>query len=173
MMEAVRGWLLGVMGAALLAALAQSLMAQGPLKEVGRLICGLVVLGAVLSPLTHLDLPDPAALTAGYFQSVEEREEELRSGAQNEMKTIIEEHLEAYIVDKAEEMGIVCQAQCRCEVTGDGVVLPQEAVITGTLSETQREELTHLLEEELGLPAGQQSYCQGEEEGREVELAQG
>ena len=163
MMEAVRGWLLGVMGAALLAALAQSLMAQGPLKEVGRLICGLVVLGAVLSPLTRMDLPDPAALTAGYFQSVEEREDELRSETQSEMKTIIEERLEAYIVDKAAQLGAECQVEVLCAPEGDGAFLPWQVTVTGDLTSVQREQLTQQIQGDLGVPPERQQYGTKEE----------
>lgn len=51
MMGAVRSWLLAVIAASLLCAVAGALMPPGGVKRVGRLVCGLVMLAAVLSPL--------------------------------------------------------------------------------------------------------------------------
>ena len=50
MMELVGNWLTGVTAAAILCALANSLMPDGPVRRVGRLACGLAVLAAVLGP---------------------------------------------------------------------------------------------------------------------------
>ena len=55
MMGAVRSWLLAVIAASLLCAVAGALMPPGGVKRVGRLVCGLVLLGAVLSPAATLD----------------------------------------------------------------------------------------------------------------------
>jgi len=52
MMELVRGWLLGITGAAILAAVADGLMPEGGVRQVGKLVCGLVLLFAVLAPLS-------------------------------------------------------------------------------------------------------------------------
>ena len=56
MIGAVRSWLLAVTAVSLLCALAGALMPKGPVERVGRLVCGLVMLAAVLSPLARPDL---------------------------------------------------------------------------------------------------------------------
>lgn len=48
-------WLTGVTAAAILCALANSLMPDGPVRRVGRLACGLAVLAAVLGPVLRLE----------------------------------------------------------------------------------------------------------------------
>ena len=55
-MGAVRSWLLTVIAASLICALADALMPPGAVRRVGRLVCGLVLLGAILTPLARLDL---------------------------------------------------------------------------------------------------------------------
>ena len=50
MMGAVRSWLLAVIAVSLLCAVAEALMPSGAVKRVGRLVCGLVLVGAILSP---------------------------------------------------------------------------------------------------------------------------
>ena len=54
-MTAVRSWLLAVIAVSLLCAVADALMPQGAIKRVGKLVCGLVLIGAVLSPGASLD----------------------------------------------------------------------------------------------------------------------
>ena len=58
MMDLVGNWLTGVTAAAILCALANSLMPDGPVRRVGRLACGLAVLAAVLGPVCMLVVPD-------------------------------------------------------------------------------------------------------------------
>ena len=79
------------------------------------------------------------------------------------MKTIIEREFAAYIVDKAAQMGVECTAQVTCELEENGVFLPQSAVLQGTFSSEQREEMAGVLEEELGI-AREQQIIQTKEE---------
>ena len=55
MMGAVGRWLTAVIAVSLLCAAADALMPQGAVKWAGRLVCALVLMGAVLSPLAELD----------------------------------------------------------------------------------------------------------------------
>ena len=61
MMDLVGNWLTGVTAAAILCALANSLMPDGPVRRVGRLACGLAVLAAVLGPVLRLEPMEPEA----------------------------------------------------------------------------------------------------------------
>lgn len=70
MMELVGNWLTGVTAAAILCALANSLMPDGPVRRVGRLACGLAVLAAALSRTIWTELGVPEA-----HQSFETEEE--------------------------------------------------------------------------------------------------
>ena len=84
MMGLLRDWLLGVTAAALLAALAQSLMPPGPVKKAGGLVCGLVLLWAVLSPLAGgLDQLPPLP-AQDYLEQVELRARELQEQVQEQ-----------------------------------------------------------------------------------------
>ena len=79
------------------------------------------------------------------------------------MKAIIEQEFAAYIVDKADQMGVVCTAQVACQAGEDGVFLPQSAQVVGNFSPQQRETLAQMLEEELGLPRDRQTIQTKEE----------
>ena len=90
-MSALRDWVLGVAAAAILAALAQTLMPEGPVKRVGKLTCGLVLLAAVLRPLPLFDPGAGQRWLEGYFQQVEQIESGLEQDRQEQLKAVIEE----------------------------------------------------------------------------------
>ena len=162
MIEIIRQWLTGVTCAALMAALADGLMPKGPVKQVGKLVCALVLLCAVLRPVLTLRMPGPNEfidMTRGQADAQHTRLEQ-RSGSL--LKTLIERESAAYIVDKAANLGAVCQAQVECEPGEGGVWLPCSARITGQLDDGQRGELTAAIQNELGIVPERQVYAGGE-----------
>lgn len=161
-MDGARGWLLAVLAACVLCSVAESLMPNGPVKGVGRLVCGLALLCAVLSGARGLDLEASQAWAAGWLDGVEEERAGLENQVNGEMKVIIEERFAAYIVDKAAELGLVCTAQVTCEME-EGIYLPVQARVFGPLEEQGRAALTQVIWEELGIPPEEQVYQSGEE----------
>lgn len=148
MMDVVREWLLGITGAAILAALAEGLMPEGAVKQVGKLVCGLVLLLAVIRPVgelvsDELDARIEAVLTGQYGSALQEETD-------SRMKTIIEEKMEAYSMDKAAQMGVVCSVQITCAPSVDGVFLPEQAQVEGVPPD-QQHTLMQFLHEDLGL----------------------
>ena len=153
MTEGVRMWLLSILAVSFLCALADTLMPRGAVKGVGKLVCGLVLTAAVLSPAVKLDLEAGGAWMKDYVSGVEEREEELKNQVDEEMKRIIEQEYEAYILDKAVQLGAVCTVRVECRGEEDGVYLPDHVQISGGVSQPVREELMETLGRELGLAA--------------------
>lgn len=151
MMEGVRVWLLSILAVSLLCALADALMPKGPVKGVGKLACGIVLAAAVVSPVAQLDLESSRQWLEDWDVGLEQREEDLKKQVDEEMKPIIEQEYEAYIVDKAAQLEAVCAARVECRREDEGVYLPETVWISGSLSQQQREELTGTLLEELGL----------------------
>ena len=162
MIELVRSWLVGVTCAALIAALADGLMPKGPVKQVGKLVCALVLLAAVLSPLARLEVPAGALGLDGLQGQVQQRQQELEEQNGQMMKTLIERETAAYIVDKAAQLGLSCQAQVTCQAGSDGTWEPWSAHLTGQWTQEEREQLSQVLESELNIPSDRQSYGGGE-----------
>lgn len=158
MMEGVRVWLMSILAVSLLCALAEALMPKGPVKGVGKLVCGLVLAAVVVSPVVRLDLEGGRQWLEDWNVGLEQREEELKKQVDEEMKTIIEQEYEAYIVDKAAQLGAQCTARVECRQEGEGVYLPETVWISGSLAPQQREALSGALLEELGLLPGELHY---------------
>ena len=153
MMELLRQWLTGVTCAAIIVALADSLMAGGTVRKIGRLAGGLLLLAAVVKPVYRAQStarPVPAAEEAGL----------------DLMKSIIGEETGAYILDKAAELGISCrEVRVTCAVEENGVPYPASVVVLGDMTQEEQALLSRRIEADLAIPAEQQTYESGGEEG--------
>jgi stage III sporulation protein AF len=155
-------WLLSLLTASLICAAAESLMPPGAVKRVGRLVCGMVLLCTVLSPVANLDLDGGQRWLEEYLTGLDEEKGALGQVVNQEMKTIIEEKYAAYIVDKATELGFSCTAQVQCQSDEDGLAVPWQTSVSGPLREEDRERLGQIIAQDLGVPAERQSYDSGE-----------
>ena len=152
MMAGIGRWLLGVIAVSILCAGAEALMPEGPVKRVGKLVCGLLLL-AVLLPLGQ-DAVWTGAETASAWAP---DETELKQAALQLQKAVIEQEYAAYIVDKAAERGMECTAQVTCRET-DGLLLPWETAVSGSLPAEETAWLVRTISADLGVPAERQQY---------------
>ena len=153
-----RQWLLGVACTALVMAVADSLAPDGSVKKICRLAGGLALLLAAVGPLIRLDGGILTDALEGYRAQVQSYEETLEEQNNLFYQTIIEESAAAYIVDKAEEMGISCQAEVTFSYDEDGVPCPWEVTARGDWTDEARRALERLLEDDLGVPTQRQHY---------------
>lgn len=156
-------WLVSILAVSLVCALADTMMPNGPVKRVGRLVCGLVLVAAILSPLAELDVGAGERWLEDYFAGLDRRETELREQVDDGMKTIIEQEYAAYIVDKAAQLGLSCSARVECRAEEEGLYLPVRIEVTGPVGPEGQAELARVLETELGVPPEGQTYHWEEE----------
>lgn len=162
-MELLRQWLTGVTCAAIIVALADSLMAGGTVRRIGRLAGGLLLLAAVVKPVLEVDL---TVLSAASLRLEAEAVPAAEEAGLDLMKSIIGEETGAYILDKAAELGISCQeVRVTCAVEESGVPYPASVVLVGDLTEEEQARLSRRIEADLAIPAEQQSYEKGGGEG--------
>ena len=158
-MELLRQWLTGVTCAAIIVALADSLMAGGTVRRIGRLAGGLLLLAAVVKPVLEVDL---TVLSAASLRLEAEAVPAAEEAGLVLMKSIIGEETGAYILDKAAELGISCQeVRVTCAVEENGVPYPASVVLVGDLTEEEQARLSRRIEADLAIPAERQSYEKG------------
>lgn len=162
MMGAVGRWLAAIIAVSLLCAVADALMPQGAVKRVGRLVCGLTLLGAILSPLVGLDIAAGQQWLDECLSPLQSQEE-LEETVNSQMKVIIEQEYAAYIVDKAAELGVTCEARVECRRSEDGLYLPCRTEIAGPMTDGVRARLSQVIEEDLGVPESEQIIIDKEE----------
>jgi stage III sporulation protein AF len=159
MTEFLRTWLLGITAAALLAAAADSLIPAGAVKKIGKLVGGLVLMLAGISPLVSLD-PELLSLNLTQYRA--------RSGSYGAaigdangrlLKAIIEEKSAAYIEEKADALGISCSASVQTRTGEEDYPYPYAAEITGDLTEAQKETVGAIVEQDLAVPPERIAFC--------------
>lgn len=161
-MDLMRTWILSVTAVAMLIAVAEGLMPEGTVRKVAKITGGLVLMLAVLQPLVRMDY-DTLFQAANGDAQVEVFGAQAQQQASGEfLKTIIEDEVRAYVLDKAEQLGYHCEVSITCQLGEDGVPVPATATVQGLSDPEQQRVLRMLLREELGIAYEQQTYL-GEE----------
>ena len=155
-MAGVKRWLLGIILTAFAAGLARQLAPGSKEAAMVRLVGGLLLVLAILQPLSRFS-PEDMALPAGNF-AAESRStaEDYRKKQQEELSAIIAEKTAAYIWDKASELDGSYRITVSVSTGESGVPLPCAVTIAGPYSQ----ELSHWLSRELGLDAAVQNWLE-------------
>ena len=160
MSELLKNWMISITCACVVSACLESLLPDGRAKCVVKLIGSLLLMGAVLYPLSGLSgrLEEIQAF-GGLVLERESVEEKAVAGGCELLKAIIEERVAAYIQDKATEWGISCGVTIVCRYESEsGLYYPDRAEISGTLTSEQKTALSTLIEDEVAIPIRQQTY---------------
>lgn len=161
-MEFMRNWILSVTVSAMIVAVAESMMPPGTVKKVAKLTGGLVLMLGILQPIVRMDYEE-LFLAANGFPSISVEEQETpKTGNEEIIKSIIEEELSAYVLDKAKKLGCSCEVEFRCVPGESGTPIPEAVVVRGLLAESQRRAMEALLAEDLGIPKDHQTYINEE-----------
>lgn len=156
-MEALRDWLLGVLAASLLTAVALAMMPDGPVRSVGRLLGGLLLFLAVVRPVLGFDYGALQDILAGYTAELEETGQALVETQEQLTESIIAQGTDAYIQDKTAELALDCRVEVTWDWSGDAPV-PAQVTVTGDLTPGERETLTQAFCKDLGLEPEQVVY---------------
>ena len=154
MIGAVRVWLTSIVMVTLLLSVAQTLIPEGTIRKIAGFTGGLILLVALLRPVLGADLERLHLDLGDYERAIEERQEELASAGNAELKALIESQTAAYISDKANALGLEVTVRVEAEAGADGIPVPAAADIQGARSE----ELASYMELELGIPRERQSW---------------
>lgn len=152
----MRAWITHIAAASLLAAMAMALTPKGRVRQVTRLVCGLVCALAVAGPLAKLDMSSLAADAARY----EQQAGQIVGRAQEEEKmlerTYIEEQCQAYIWGKADERGVALDGLSLTAQWDEQTLTwyPWEVALDAPFDGG----LSAIIETQLGIPAERQRW---------------
>jgi hypothetical protein len=157
-MDFLRQWFLEMAAAAMLGVFAMAVTPPGAVKKAVRIAAALVLVITVLRPLAgvqsfpdlQFDFPSVSAVAAeGEISEV--------------LSSIIAGQTSAYIVSKAQALGLDVSVTARCRM-GEFYPEPWSVTIYSERPEHARNALRKLIEEDLGIPIERQNYI-----GKEVE----
>ena len=161
MTQWIRDWILSLTGTALICAAALRLTPEGRVKPVLRLLCGVCMAAALFSPLLGGSLTAAYPLELSRYRTAAAALTEQAESLRQELdRGIIEERMEAYILDKARAMGAKLHGvSVSLRWSTEGFWVPEAATLDGSFCEP----LARYLEADLGIPRTAQSWRDDEE----------
>lgn len=154
MMQRLGEYVLSLTAAAVLCSLMLTLARGGAGRELVRTVCGVILAVTALSPLKTLKIPD----FQDYFEDFAVQGDALSAMGVNmaagAASADITRALNAYILDKAAALG----ARIHCEIQLNGQGYPTGAAIYGEVTSGQRQALSRILRDELGIAKENQQW---------------
>ncbi len=159
MTEFAGEWVRAIAGAALICAAATALTPKGKVKSVLKLLCGIVLITAMINPILKRDFPNVSMDMSEYRKQADEIIGKSKEKENSLSRTIIEGELETYILDKAKSLNAPLQS---VEVTvkwGDeGCWYPYEVRLKADIPEREKNLISNSIEAELGVPDERQYW---------------
>jgi len=153
--EFLREWILGMAGAAVFCTLCSAVTPDGGVKKVQKLLCGVVMTLALLSPLVGLDMGAYSVNLARCRSQAEEIGASAQEISDSLSRTFIEQRCAAYILDKARMLGLEPDGvRVTAQWSDEGVWYPAEAEIEAQYDRR----LSEKIEEELGISTRNQRW---------------
>ena len=153
----MENWIMGLTGAAVLSMLAVAITPEGRVKRVVKLVCGFAVMLSIISGFADFDFGFYSKSMADYRQDAEKFIAERVEEQSTLEREYIEKECEAYILDKATELGVMCNgAEVTLDWSVDGYWYPVEV----TLESGYDSSLASCIEAELGIPKDSQTWSE-------------
>ena len=146
----MKGYILSVVSVAIICAIVRSLL--GGTSTTGRivnLICGILMAVTVVAPLKDISFDMVGSFWNGVRYDAQKYVSEGTLMAENEISHIIKSQCEAYILDKANRMGL--QITVEVELDENDRNTPCGVIVSGSVSPYAREQLSSYIEDTLGV----------------------
>ena len=157
-------WVLGLAGAALITCICLMITPEGRVKKVTSLVCGFVLILALIKPLVGFDYTSFSKNYAGLRLDAENLGQPLGDVNEKLERTIIEQECSAYIVDKGTALGILnISAEVTAKWSEDGYWYPVSAAITSGADPGAQSKLNGYIESELGISPSEIVWSDGNE----------
>ena len=159
MTEFAGDWVRGIAGAALICAAATVLTPKGKVKNVLKLLCGIVLVIAMLNPILNDKLPAMSMDISEYRKEADEIIGNAQEKENSLSRSIIEDELETYILDKAESLNVKLQSvQVTVKWGDEGCWYPYEVSLVEDIPLREQNLISNSIEAELGVPDERQYW---------------
>lgn len=160
MTDIIRQWVLGLAGAALFCAVMTELTPKGTVKNVVKVLCGMVMALALVSPLLKADVGTYALNMAKYRENALAVSGQGKEISDRLSRTIIEDECRTYILDKAASLGAqLSDAAVTLKWSSEGLWYPVGCTLTGQYDAA----LEKAISAELGIAPEAQEWVSDED----------
>lgn len=156
-MDGLRQYIVCVTAAAIICGIAKTISDEKSVSgTVIRLITGIIMAMTVLSPIVNLELGELPALSGNIIAEAQAAAADGEEKAAQKVNAIINEQLEAYILDKAADLSVTLEIEL---IRPDnGSVLPEEITLYGTISPYAKTQLQQIITQDLGIAKENQRW---------------
>lgn len=147
-MAGLKDYLVAVCSAAILCAILKQVVGKGKLSSgTIKMLSGLFVAICIIAPWKQFSLQDLQIYNPLDTETAELFVEDGKHRTQNQIDAIITQKVEAYILEKANQLRV--QVEVSVELSDEGI--PSRSIITGELTKGEREELSAFLASQIGI----------------------
>lgn len=159
-MNRLAQYLLNVVGACMIAAVARRILAGSKqFSGLGNVIIGIFLIFSILSPVKNIDWNMETWLPLAQvtdFSHVAAQADDYREAA---IRSRIKQQSEAYVWNKAQSLSM--DVQIEITLAGEAPYAPVAITLTGPASPYARGQLTRFLANEMGIPKEAQTWKTG------------
>lgn len=156
-MEDIRQYFLGLIAAALVTAIVSSILSKkGVYAAVVKLVCGVFMMLAVVSPWSKIRLENIIGTAEGFSDAGMIMADRAKQEARESMASVIKQRTEAYILDKAGSMGVQLSVEVRLD--DSDIPVPVGVSISGSISPYNQNRLKEIISKDLGIKAEEQIW---------------
>lgn len=156
-MDSVRSYIISVVIAAMICGIVVKLVGgKGTQGAMVKLIAGSFLTFTVIRPVSQIRLGDITDITSQYSLEAQAAASEGESMTRLALCDGIKAQSEAYILDKAEELGIRVTVQI--SLSEDDIPVPVSIQLAGNASPYAKGRLTSIITEDLGIPKEDQTW---------------
>ncbi len=149
-MEPIAEYLLSVTGAAMLCAVVLRLLdGKGNAAAAAKMLTGIFMAVTVLTPLTNFRLSDALELLPQLNTDAQGAVAQGEASAKKALQEGISHQVEAYILDKAEKLGVKLAVEV--ELSSDAIPVPVRVRLRGNVSPYAKTRLQSILQNDLGI----------------------
>jgi hypothetical protein len=155
--EGLRNYLLSVICAAMISGIVMSLIkGNKTVQTITKLLCGLFMIYTAVKPLPMLKVSDLSSVTDRYSREAQQAAQLGKDMSEDAIRHSIKEQIRAYILDKAQTLE--ADLQVEVELSDEEIPAPKTVLITGKISPYAKEQLSEMMERELGVNMENQKW---------------
>ena len=148
-MDSISSYLLRVIAVCLIGAIAIKLIHKGVVGAIVRLVTGIMVALCVISPLIQFRFED----LSSYIESIQVDGESIAAEGENSTREaraqIITERTTAYILDRADALGL--ELSVTVQLAQEGIPVPTAVMLRGVASAYARTQMIEHISSGLGI----------------------
>lgn len=161
MIEILRQMILGVTAAAIFSSVMLQFTQKSALQEIIKLAAGMVMILALLTPLSRISMPSFSGWMAEVKGSVAAQTGRAQEHNEQIAHSSIAGAVSGYIRDQAEALDMKCSVHTGLSEGEDGTMYISSVKVKGqAFTAEQREKLSALIERDCGVPRAQISFAE-------------